>query len=54
MKTIKLMVVNAARERERRLVGCVLDAVEVREPLGTALVIQGGIPKRIRRQPAGY
>lgn len=42
MKTIKLMVVNAARERERRLVGCVFDAVEVREPLGTVHVIQGG------------
>lgn len=42
MKTVKLMVVNAARERERHLIGCVFDAVEVREPLGTAHVIQGG------------
>jgi hypothetical protein len=42
MNTIKLMVVNVARERERHLIGCVFDAVEVREPLGTALVIQGG------------
>jgi hypothetical protein len=42
MNTIKLMVVNVARERERHLIGCVFDAVEVREPLCTALVIQGG------------
>lgn len=42
MKTVKLMVVNAARERERHLIGCVFDAVEVREPLGTVHVIQGG------------
>lgn len=42
MKTIKLMVVNATRERERHLIGCVFDAVEVREPLGTAHVIQSG------------
>lgn len=42
MKTIKLMVVNAARERERRLIGCVFDAVKVHEPLGTVHVIQGG------------
>ena len=28
MKTVKLMVVNAARERERHLIGCVFDAVE--------------------------
>ena len=42
MKTVKLMVVNAARERERHLIGCVFDAVEVHEPLGTVHVIQGG------------
>lgn len=42
MSTIKLMVVNATRERERHLIGCVFDAVEVREPLGTVHVIQGG------------
>lgn len=42
MKTVKLMVVNAARERERHLIGCVFDAVEVREQLGTVHVIQGG------------
>jgi hypothetical protein len=42
MKTVKLMVVNVARERERRLIGCVFDAVEVREPLCTAHVIQSG------------
>lgn len=42
MKTIKLMVVNAAREREHIIIGCVFDAVEVREPLGTVHVIQGG------------
>lgn len=41
MNTIKLMVVNATRERERHLIGCVFDAVEVREPLGTAHVIKG-------------
>lgn len=42
MNTVKLMVVNVARERERHLIGCVSDAVEVREPLGTVHVIQGG------------
>lgn len=42
MKTVKLMVVNSARERERHLIGCVFDAVEVREPLGAVHVIQGG------------
>ncbi|WP_224154313.1 hypothetical protein, partial [Metamycoplasma hominis] len=42
MNTVKLMVVNVARERERHLIGCVFDAVEVREPLGTSHVIQGG------------
>lgn len=42
MKTVKLMVVNAASERERHLIGCVFDAVEVHEPLGTVHVIQGG------------
>lgn len=42
MKTVKLMVVNAARERESRLIGCVFDAFEVRDPLGMAHVIQGG------------
>ena len=42
MNTVKLMVVNAARERERHLIGCVFDAVEVHEPLGTVHVIQGG------------
>jgi hypothetical protein len=42
MSTIKLMVVNAKRERESHLIGCVFDAVEVREPLGTVHVIQGG------------
>lgn len=42
MKTVKLMVVNAARERERHLIGCVFDAVEVRESLGATLVISGG------------
>lgn len=42
MNTVKLMVVNAARERERNLIGCVFDAVEVRDPLGMAHVIQGG------------
>lgn len=42
MRTVKLMVVNAARERERHLIGCVFDAVEVQEPLRTVHVIQGG------------
>lgn len=42
MNTVKLMVVNATRERERHLIGCVFDAVEVREPLGTSHVIQSG------------
>lgn len=42
MNTVKLMVVNVARERESRLIGCVFDAVEVRDPLGMAHVIQGG------------
>jgi hypothetical protein len=42
MNAVKLMVVNVARERESRLIGCVFDAVEVRDPLGTAHVIQGG------------
>lgn len=42
MNTVKLMVVNVARERERNLIGCVFDAVEVHEPLGTSHVIQGG------------
>nr|CAK6597300.1 unknown function [Klebsiella phage vB_Kpn_K38PH09C2] len=42
MNTVKLMVVNVARERESRLIGCVFDAVEVRDPLGTARVIHGG------------
>lgn len=42
MSTIKLMVVNATRERERHLIGCVFDAVEVHEPLGTVHVIRGG------------
>lgn len=42
MNTIKLMVVNVARERERQLIGCVFDAVEVHEPLGTVHVIKGG------------
>lgn len=42
MNTVKLMVVNVARERERHLIGCVFDAVEVHEPLGTVHVIQGG------------
>lgn len=41
MNTVKLMVVNVARERESRLIGCVFDAVEVRDPLGMAHVIQG-------------
>ncbi|WCR32863.1 hypothetical protein KPP2020_043 [Klebsiella phage KPP2020] len=54
MNTVKLMVVNAARERERHLIGCVFDAVEVHEPLGTVHVIQGRIPERIHRQPAGH
>ena len=36
MKTVKLMVVNAARERERHLIGCVFDAVEVNEPPGNS------------------
>lgn len=42
MNTIKLMVVNVSRERERQLIGCVFDAVKVHEPLGTVHVIQGG------------
>lgn len=42
MNTVKLMVVNVARERESRLIGCVFDAVEVHEPLGTVHVIHGG------------
>lgn len=42
MKTNKLMVVNAACERERRLIGCVFDAVEEHEPLRTVHVIRGG------------
>lgn len=42
MNTIKLMVVNVARERERQLIGCVFDSVEVHEPLGTVHVIKGG------------
>ena len=42
MNTVKLMVVNVARERERHLIGCVFDAVEVHEPLGTVHVIHGG------------
>ena len=33
MNTVKLMVVNVARERERHLIGCVFDAVEVRDQL---------------------
>lgn len=42
MNTIKLMVVNVARERERQIIGCVFDSVEVHEPLGTVHVIKGG------------
>lgn len=42
MKTVKLMVVNAAHERERHLIGCVFDAVEVNGPPGTVYVIRGG------------
>lgn len=42
MNTIKLMVVNVARERERQLIGCVFDSVEVHELLGTVRVIKGG------------
>lgn len=42
MNTVKLMVVNATRERERHLIGCVFDAVKVYEPLGTLYVIRGG------------
>ena len=42
MKTVKLMVVNAARERERNLIGCVFDAVEVKDSKGDFHVIQGG------------
>lgn len=42
MSTIKLMVVNVARERERNLIGCVFDAVEEHEPLRTVHVIHGG------------
>lgn len=42
MNTIKLMVVNATRERERHLIGCVFDAIEVHEPLGKVHVIRGG------------
>ena len=42
MNTVKLMVVNAASEREHRLIGCVFDAVDVHEQLGTVHVIQGG------------
>lgn len=42
MKTIKLMVVNATRERERHLIGCVFDAVEVKNPKGEFHVIHDG------------
>ena len=42
MNTVKLMVVNVARERERHLIGCVFDAVEVKESFGVIHVIHGG------------
>lgn len=42
MSTIKLMVVNVSRERERQLIGRVFDSVKVHEPLGTVHVINGG------------
>lgn len=42
MKTVKLMVVNAARAREHHLIGCVFDAVEVKGSCGKIHVIQGG------------
>lgn len=42
MNTVKLMVVNAARERERHLIGFVFDAVEVKGSCGKIHVIQGG------------
>lgn len=42
MKTVKLMVVNAARGRERHLIGSVFDAVEVKGSCGKIHVIQGG------------
>lgn len=42
MNTVKLMVVNAASEHERHLIGCVFDAVEVHKLLDTVHVIQCG------------
>lgn len=42
MNTVKLMVVNAARERECHLIGCVFDAVEVKDAKGEFHVIYGG------------
>ena len=42
MNTVKLMVVNAAHERDRHVIGCVFDAVEVKYSKGDLHVIQGG------------
>lgn len=42
MKTVKLMVVNATRDRERHIVGCVFDAVEYGRYNERGYVIQGG------------
>lgn len=55
MNTVKLMVVNVARERERNLIGCVFDAVEVREPAtcaATPSILSAGGKARlpVRRQ----